>query len=245
MNSATKTRKQRRMEKKQAVLLLILVLVVSLASFALGVMVGSRGAKRELAQKQQAAEKILVAKAPEKVVPAPQLEPATPTPAEPSEAAQEETKLTFYDKLAKESPPLGSGINLPPPEAKPAPAAKPPLELPEQPIVKKETVAVAAAPAPAQPEPTADFPASILPQTDPAGKYALQVGSFSTAADAGRLKKRLAEKGYPTFVAEADLAAKGIWYRVKIGPYADSATAKKMQQLMEKKENLKGFVSRL
>ncbi len=44
------------MEKRQALILLILVLAVSLASFTLGVIVGRRGAERDLAQKYQQTE---------------------------------------------------------------------------------------------------------------------------------------------------------------------------------------------
>ena len=95
-----------------------------------------------------------------------------------------------------------------------------------------------------QAEPTSPEPVK-QPAADTGGKYALQVASFAAATDAGRLKERLVKKGYPAFVAEADLGAKGVWFRVKIGPYADNETAKKVQALVEKNENLKGFVSRL
>lgn len=246
MKGATKTRTQRRMEKKQALLLLVLVLVASLASFTLGVIVGQRGATRELVLKQQAAEKILVAPAPARpaAVPVP---PAAQAEQKVAGQAKEETKLTFYDDLNKQSvAPLGSGINLPPAEQKPEAATKPPLDLPAQPIVKKGSVAAAekSAPQATKAEAAVADTALIMPKVDPQGKYVLQVGSFAAAGDAGKVKQRLLNKHYPAFVAEADLGKKGTWYRVRLGPYADSEAAKTMQQLLEKQEQMKGFVTR-
>lgn len=244
MNSSSKTRTQRRMEKKQALILLVLVLVVSLASFTLGVIVGRRGAERDLAMKQQEAEKILVAPAPNRSEPAAAVTESTTEPA--TEATESETQLSFYEDLNKQSggAPLGSGINLPPVEKK-EPSVKPPIDLPEKPIVQKPLTPPAGETANvSQPAKQTAAIESNMPKTDSGGSYTLQVGSFSAAADAGRLKQKLLDKGYPAYVISADLGPKGTWYRVRLGPYADSAAATGMQQLVEKKEQLKGFVTR-
>lgn len=239
------------MEKKQTLILLVLVLAVSLASFFLGAVVGRQGAERELAQKQQTAEKILVTKAPKTAVdtapkPAVKTDEDAVVAADIDQAA-EETKLTFYDNLAKEETvPLGSGINLPPkPKEEAKPAAQPPIALPDQPIAKKKELAVAAVKVETVAS-VAEATALVtkLPKADPKGTYAVQVGSFAAAGDAGAFKKKLLTKNYPAFVAEADLGAKGLWYRVKIGPYADSTAAKTVLQQLEKKEQIKGFISR-
>ncbi len=146
MIGVSKTRTQRRMEKRQAVILLVLVLVVSLASFTLGVIVGRRGAERDLAQKIQQTEKVLVTQTSTSAVsstpaPVPQEKDVSP----PAEPATEATKLSFYDDLAKETVPLGSGINLAPEEKQAVTkAVQPPIDLPDQPIVRKETAVVAA-----------------------------------------------------------------------------------------------------
>ena len=247
MKSATKTRTQRRMEKKQTLLLLMLVLAVSLASFTLGVIVGRRGVERDLAQKQQAAEKILVAQVPPAAV-SPVADNAkdvakNPVAGQASGEQQEEIKLTFYDQLAKEeSVPLGSGINLPPKPPQSEKEAVPPISLPDQPIVKIATPATVST----IEEPVSPVKESltVLPKVDPKGSYAVQVGSFTSVADAGVFKQRLLDKGFPAFVMEADLGQKGLWYRVRLGPYADADTAKSVQQLAEKMEQIKGFVSR-
>ena len=247
MKSATKTRTQRRMEKKQALLLLMLVLVVSLASFTLGVIVGHRGVERDLVQKQQAAEKILATQ-PSPAVMSPVVDNAedvteSPVAGQASGEQQEEIKLTFYDQLAKEEGvPLGSGINLPPQPPQSEKEAVPPISLPDQPIVKISTQA--AVNTIEESVPPVKKSLTVLPKVDPKGSYAVQVGSFAAVADAGVFKQRLLDKGFPAFVMEADLGQKGLWYRVRIGPYADADTAKSVQQLAEKMEQIKGFVSR-
>jgi len=254
MMATLKTRTQRRMEKRQAVILLVLVLVVSLASFTLGVIVGRRGAERDLAQKIQQTEKVLIAQTSPPVVPSmppPTTEQQVNIPS--VESASEKTKLSFYDDLTKEAAsqtaPLGSGINLAPVE-KPevSNVVQPPIDLPDQPIVKKETTVVAAVVDQATQDGSIKVAAqnneSEMPKADSAGHYAVQIGSFGAAGDAMTLKKKMLDKDYPAFMVEADLGKKGLWYRVRIGPYADSTAAKLAQKLLEKKEQIKGFVSR-
>ncbi len=141
MKGTTKTRTQRRMEKRQAIILLVLVLAVSLASFTLGVMVGRRGAERDLAQRMLQTEKVLVAEIPpHATVPAAVAEAAPASEDAPSAVPTEEKKLSFYDDLAKDTVPLGSGINLAPAEDQPKTetAVRPPVDLPDKPIVEKE-----------------------------------------------------------------------------------------------------------
>ncbi|MFK5926557.1 MAG: SPOR domain-containing protein [Desulfuromusa sp.] len=250
MKGTSKTRIQRRMEKRQAVILLVLVLVVSLASFTLGVVVGRRGAERDLAQKLQPTERVLVTHAPAPVVSppsVPEVEKEIEIPA--VEPVSETTKLTFYDDLAKDTVPLGSGINLAPVEKKAAEiVVQPPIDLPDQPIVKKGVKDIAAVVAPAtQNEPTAvisNSPGSELPKVVVNGSHAVQIGSFGAAGDAMALKQKMVDKHYPAFVVEADLGKKGLWYRVRIGPYQGATAATTAQKLLEKKEQIKGFITR-
>lgn len=240
-----KTRTQRRMEKRQAVILLVLVLAVSLASFALGVIVGRRGAERDLAQKATQIEKVLVTQAPvaapSVVNTAAEKTPMTP----PAEEKKEEQKLSFYDDLNKETVPLGSGINLPPDEKKAAESTQPPIDLPDQPIVKK-TVAKLEKPAEQKEASVVETKSTSteMPKVVANGSHAVQIGSFGSAGDALSLKKKMLAKGYPAFVVEADLGKKGLWYRVRIGPYRDGAVAKQAQKVLEEKEQIKGFISR-
>lgn len=49
--------------------------------------------------------------------------------------------------------------------------------------------------------------------------YFLQAGSFQNPADADSVKARLALMGMEASVEPADLAGKGVWYRVRLGPF--------------------------
>src|SRR5258708_19540733 len=53
----------------------------------------------------------------------------------------------------------------------------------------------------------------------PKDSYFLQAGSFQNPADADNLKARLALMGLEASVEPANLAEKGVWYRVRLGPY--------------------------
>ena len=241
-----KTRTQRRMEKRQAVILLVLVLAVSLASFTLGVIVGRRGAERDLAQKANHAEKVLVAQMPAETPPKTISSTPKIAPDVTEKVAEGERKLSFYDDLGKETVPLGSGINLPPAEEKVAEVVQPPIDLPDQPIVKKKIAAVEK-PIEKKAVPkvvVAEQPSTGMPKVVAGGSHAVQIGSFGTAGDAVALKKKMLGKGYPAFVVEADLGKKGLWYRVRIGPYVDATAAKAAQKHLEKNEKIKGFISR-
>jgi len=54
----------------------------------------------------------------------------------------------------------------------------------------------------------------------PAENYLLQAGSFQNPADADNLKARLALLGVEAGVEPINLAEKGTWYRVRVGPYS-------------------------
>jgi cell division protein FtsN len=53
----------------------------------------------------------------------------------------------------------------------------------------------------------------------PKDAYFLQAGSFQNPADADNLKARLALMGMEASVEPANLAEKGVWYRVRLGPF--------------------------
>jgi len=53
----------------------------------------------------------------------------------------------------------------------------------------------------------------------PKESYFLQAGSFPNPADADSLKARLALMGMEANVEPANVAGKGTWYRVRLGPY--------------------------
>jgi len=130
------TRSQRRLERKQVVLIVVLILAVAGVSFSLGVMFGQSGASLSGFSAEAEKPKLPMVT---KVVPPPPVPEAVPE------------KLTFYDNLPKgNQAPLGSGINLPPEQKKAVPEVKKkavvkPASLPSKPLPKPVAAPAAAA----------------------------------------------------------------------------------------------------
>ena len=51
--------------------------------------------------------------------------------------------------------------------------------------------------------------------------YFLQVGAFQAAAEADNMKARLALLGLEAVIQTADIPDKGVWHRVRIGPFTN------------------------
>src|SRR2546423_12187535 len=124
-------------------------------------------------------------------------EPAPSAPAVPSSAlvASQET-LTYPNRLEGEEPP----------EETLRPAAKPAL-VPAKPSASLRTAAPAAA-----------APASDVPSEPRGNGFVVQVAAVNDRREADTIGRRLAAKGYPTFVT---LPPNGIpqMFRVRIGKY--------------------------
>ncbi len=210
------SRTQRRIERKQIVLIIILILAVAGVSFSLGVMFGQQSRVGNDLAADTGKPKLPVVT---QVVP-----PPPPPVAEGAEEKQD--KLTFYDNLPKgNQAPLGSGINLPPEEQKPAPEAAP-----------KELAKPAAAPVAPPAKPAA------VPATAADGGFIVQIASFRTGADAAKLALRLNSYKLKTSVEKVDLGAKGTWHRVLAGPYANRESADQVASLLREKERLSTLV---
>jgi cell division protein FtsN len=84
-----------------------------------------------------------------------------------------------------------------------------------------------------------------VPSTEQAGREApkkpgperetffLQAGAFQNAPDADNLKARLALVGVEATIQTANLPDKGVWHRVRVGPYAS------IEELNRARETLK------
>lgn len=162
--------------------------------------------------------------------------------------------VRFYEVLAQgrqENADQGGDIAMrsmpmPPPKDAAAPAAGPSVtpatapartaqadpgegieeeELPAAPVTE-EAAPEAPKPAMAKTAPT------TAPTTPPAAgpamerPYTIQVGSFSARKGAEKLAGELKEKGLEAYLAEADLGAKGVWYRVRVGRFPTEHAAK-------------------
>jgi cell division septation protein DedD len=212
------TRTQRRVERKQVVLIVFLILAVAGVSFALGVLFGQQGGSLPgLADDAEKPKLPMVIQ----VAPPPVASPAAEPPPE-----KPDDKLTFYENLPKgNQAPLGSGINLPPEEQKPVAASKP-----------KQAVKAAAIP-PAPPSKPAAAPA-----VSPDGAFIVQIASFRTSADAKKLAGRLGSYHLKTYIESVDLGKKGVWHRVLAGPYASRESADQAAGLLQEKERLSALV---
>ena len=87
--------------------------------------------------------------------------------------------------------------------------------------VADDTVPTDAAPSPTAP--AAQPPAAAAPP--PAGSWAVQVGSFSSRANADRLSEWCREQGYGVKVLAGQDGARTL-YRVRVGPYASRGDAR-------------------
>ncbi len=74
------------------------------------------------------------------------------------------------------------------------------------------------------------------------GRLMLQVASYKKAEAASKLLESLSGEGYAGTVVRADLGDRGIWYRVRVGPYSGEQEAKRVLSKLRKERNLKGFV---
>ena len=66
-------------------------------------------------------------------------------------------------------------------------------------------------------------------------QYYLQAGAFPNAEDADNLKARLALMGYEAAIQTVDIPNKGIWHRVRLGPYPIDEASKTRDSLAQNK----------
>ncbi|MDH3999123.1 MAG: SPOR domain-containing protein, partial [Desulfuromonadales bacterium] len=159
------------------------------------------------------------------------------------EAAAKPEKLTFYDNLPKgNQAPLGSGINLPPESHSAAQTAAAASDEPLTVMPVTQPVAQKAVALPPQSMPkSAPTP---VPVVDPGGAYVVQIASFRTTEDAGKLVHRLEDARLATFVERADLGEKGVWHRVLAGPFASREAADGVAVTLKEKQRLSALVRR-
>ncbi len=85
----------------------------------------------------------------------------------------------------------------------------------EEPVTEKELKQAAK-----QPSPTKDI-------------YFLQVGAFQNISDADNLKAKLALLGVEAKIQSATLADKGVWHRVRVGPYTNIDDLNRMRATLK------------
>ena len=207
---------------KQLVFLFMAATVVSVVIFLCGVLVG-RGVRAERGLDAEAAALSTAEPAPQQAA-----SPATPTPAgsDPTAAAPPRAvdDLSYFSRLQASNPP--------PEQLKAAPAAAAPAEQP-------------AAPQPtATPAPAPQEPARVAAANEPQGTgYAVQVAALNIRSEADAIAKRLAAKGYASYVLNPAAGTPQI-YRVRIGKFGSRREAETIATKLEKEEQFKPWVTR-
>ena len=74
------------------------------------------------------------------------------------------------------------------------------------------------------------------------GSVTLQVASYKDQVNARKLLQELSSEGYTGTVVRTDLGERGVWFRVRIGPYAVGKEASGVLEKLRKERKLKGYV---
>ncbi|MFL6532218.1 MAG: SPOR domain-containing protein [Pseudomonas sp.] len=125
----------------------------------------------------------------------------------------------------------------------PAPTAPAPA-VPSKPIAAPTPVPAAPAikPAPTQPITAAPKPDTTQSRVDANGlsvSWSVQLASLTSRDSAEKLQKNLRSQGYNAYIRSAD--GKN---RVFVGPLIERAEADRLRDLLNRQQNLKGFVVR-
>ena len=157
------------------------------------------------------------------VVPEPQALPQEPVPSD-EEIAQQEAPAVPSAPAATAPAPTAKQVAPPAPAPVPALAAKP-ATAPAQPITA----------APGKPDTTQ----SRVDANGLSVSWSVQLASLANRESAEKLQKTLRSQGYNAYIRSAD--GKN---RVFVGPLIERAEADRLRDLLNRQQNLKGFVVR-
>ena len=124
--------------------------------------------------------------------------------------------MTFY-----------STLNAPEESPSPPPSAPPPVAPPRAVVTP-----------PVTPPVTPQAPTRQDQAVLTGNRYSVQVGSFRARQQAEQLQRRLLAKGYAARVEASTVPGRGIWYRVRIGDFADRGAADRAAQRLVAQEHL-------
>ena len=83
------------------------------------------------------------------------------------------------------------------------------------------------------PKETAHAPAATAPVAASKDRFFVQAGSFQSKDDAEKLKAKLAFSGLEASIQTADIPGKGVWHRVRLGPYGENEAGKTIAALKQ------------
>jgi DedD protein len=74
------------------------------------------------------------------------------------------------------------------------------------------------------------------------GGYQLQVSSFRSHDEADGFANQLRARGHKAYVLEAQVPGRGLWYRVRVGPFATQHAASSYRSTFESREHVVPFI---
>lgn len=74
------------------------------------------------------------------------------------------------------------------------------------------------------------------------GGYQLQTSSFRSETEAASFATALRQRGHRAYIEPAQLLGRGVWYRVRVGPFKTQREAAAYRSEFEKKEHLVPFI---
>ena len=74
----------------------------------------------------------------------------------------------------------------------------------------------------------------LTPPPRELGQFTVQLGATQEKTDAARLEGRARGAGLKAYVQEADLGARGTWYRVRVGAFRDKDSANRFRKDVER-----------
>jgi cell division septation protein DedD len=169
--------------------------------------------------------------------------PATPGRAEatrPGLGSGSRTEPSASD-LERVRDSVASPVPLPPPAEPVAPPATPVVPSAIPPPARATPVRIAAppsttsvAPGPGTAHVTAPQTGALPPPPLDTGKFTVQVGATQDRVEAREMVARFSKGGLRPYVAEARLAGRGLWYRVRLGAFVDRAAADQYRRDVER-----------
>jgi cell division septation protein DedD len=96
-------------------------------------------------------------------------------------------------------------------------------------------------PGPVRPRPRSEQ----AQEARPAGNFVLQLSSFQSRAEADAFQAELRAAGWSSYVVQASVPGKGVWYRVRLGNYASWREAVEAKEKFERKQGKIAYVTRI
>lgn len=209
------------LDGRQAWALALSVLILLGAAFTVGVMVGRRTAPAPQAPSGDLAAMDGAAVVPKKPAPAPMKPaPVAVAAAEPAEAeAAPAVEKPAPEKAAEKPAEKHDAQGRAPMVVAPAPAHAATVAPPAP------TKTTQVAPPPAPMKVASATPVTLTPPPRDVGNFTVQIGASQDRAEALRMESKARAAGLRPYAVEANLGARGTWYRVRVGVFKDKSAA--------------------